>query len=100
MTNMGRVEYSQGVRQAIQRLHLNESCTRITANGVTGGGTGGSGEGCFVLGGRFTLMSSVRPASAYARPVGDGDGAYPSRLSPNAFPSSYSQTSRSRLRIY
>ena len=55
MTNMGRAEYSQGVRQAIQRLHLNESCTRITANGVTGGGTGGSGEGCFVLGGRFTL---------------------------------------------
>ena len=35
MTNMGRVEYSQGVRQAIQRLHINE--------------TG------FVLGGKFTL---------------------------------------------
>ena len=35
MTNMGRVEYSQGVRQAIQRLHINETQ--------------------FVLGGRFTL---------------------------------------------
>jgi hypothetical protein len=35
MQNMGRVEYSQGVRQAIQALHRNESG--------------------FVLGGRFTL---------------------------------------------
>lgn len=35
MTNMGRIEYSQGVRQAIQRLHINETE--------------------FVLGGKFTL---------------------------------------------
>ena len=42
MSNMGRVEYSQGVRQAIQKLHVNESAPHRTSS-------------TFVLGGHFTL---------------------------------------------
>ena len=53
MQNMGRIEYSQGVRQAIQRLHINESA--------------------FVLGGRFTL-DELRAARFCLCPSGWGWG--------------------------
>lgn len=53
MSNMGRVEYSQGVRQAIQRLHINESA--------------------FVLGGQFTL-DDLRNSRFCLTPSGWGWG--------------------------
>ena len=53
LTNMGRVEYSQGVRQAIQTLHKNESA--------------------FVLGGQFTL-DDLRAARFCLTPSGWGWG--------------------------
>lgn len=53
MSNMGRVEYSQGVRQAIERLH--------------------AGEEGFVLGGEFTL-DDLRAATFCLAPSGWGWG--------------------------
>jgi len=53
MQNMGRIEYSQGVRQKIQELHVNESA--------------------FVLGGRFTL-DELRASRFCLTPSGWGWG--------------------------
>lgn len=53
MSNMGRVEYSQGVRQAIQQLHRNETQ--------------------FVLGGKFTL-GDLRASRFCLAPSGWGWG--------------------------
>jgi len=53
MTNMGRVEYAQGVRQMIQELHSNETA--------------------FVLGGRFTL-DDLRASRFCLAPSGWGWG--------------------------
>jgi len=53
MTNMGRIEYSQGVRQAIQTVHRNESQ--------------------FVLGGKFTL-DQLRASRFCLSPSGWGWG--------------------------
>jgi hypothetical protein len=53
MSNMGRIEYSQGVRQAIQQIHANESQ--------------------FVLGGQFTL-DDLRASRFCLAPSGWGWG--------------------------